>query len=88
MPEEDRRRWHINRGIDLGHLLLSLAMLAGFFVWAVNQDRRLTTVELGVQQEHATNVAQDQERNRQQDQTRADLRAINEKLDRLLEGRR
>jgi len=83
--ETDRRGWHINKGIDPGNILLTMLMLAGFFVWSIAQDRRVTTVELGVKAEHEVNLQQDIAAQRMQDQTRADLKAINDKLDRLLE---
>lgn len=87
-PEKDRRGWHLNRGIDLGHILVTIAMLAGFFTWAMVQEKRLTTVENGLTREHEVNLGQDVERLRQRDEIRSDLKAINEKLDRLVERRK
>lgn len=87
MTDGERRRWHLSRSVDLGHLLMTLAMLAGFMVWAMRQESRMTTLEVGLRGEHDINLQQDSERNRQQDQTRSDLKAINDKLDRLLESR-
>lgn len=83
----DRRGWHLNKGLDLGHLLVTISMLAGFLVWAMAQERRITTVENGLKTEHEINLAQDLERARQRDEIRGDLKAINEKLDRLVERR-
>jgi hypothetical protein len=86
-PEMERRKWHINRGIDLGHILVTVGMLAGFLIWALRQEQRLTTVENGLSREHDVNTAQDVERARQRDEIRSDLKTINEKLDRLVERR-
>lgn len=83
----DRRGWHLNKGLDLGHLLVTVSMLAGFILWALAQERRITTVENGLRSEHEINLAQDLERARQRDEIRSDLKAINEKLDRLVERR-
>lgn len=86
-PDRERRGWHLNKGLDLGHILVTLTMLAGFILWAMAQERRLTTVENGLKSEHDVNVGQDAERARQRDEIRSDLKAINEKLDRLVERR-
>ena len=67
--------------------LMSLAMLAGLFAWAMAQDRRLTQVEEAVKREHEINVSQDQERSKSRDELREDIKAINAKLDRIMEGR-
>lgn len=83
--QDDHRGWHFNKGIDPSNILLTAIMMAGFFVWAIAQDRRVTTVEIGVRAANDANIQQDIESRRVQDQTRADLRAINDKLDRLLE---
>lgn len=84
---QERRGWHLSKSLDLGHLLVTVAMLASFVIWAMAQERRLTTVENGLQTEHNINVTQDAERARQRDEIRSDLKAINDKLDRLVERR-
>ena len=81
---EDRRGWHITKGLDLGHLLVTLSMLAGFMLWAMAQERRLTTVENGLLYERNTNVQQDQAKARSDDQMADRLQRIEEKIDRLM----
>ena len=83
-----RRRWHIKREVDLSSLLVLISLLAGFFVYALHQENRMTTTENEVKQEHDTNVRQDQERQRQWEEIRSDLKALNEKTDRILETRK
>lgn len=43
--DRQRRGWHIKREIDLGFISVSVLMLAGLFVWAMSQERRLNTEE-------------------------------------------
>jgi cell division protein FtsL len=83
----DRRGWHLNKGLDLGHLVVTLSMLAGFVAWAMVQERRLTTVENGLVREHEVNLQQDAARSRMEDQAAAKLQRIEEKLDRIIESR-
>lgn len=77
MERLERRRWHVSRHVDLGHLLVSIAMLAGFFAWAMSQESRLTKVE-----------AQGKTLERSLDEMREDTKEINRKLDRLIEARK
>lgn len=74
MERAERRRWQFSRNLDIGHLLVSIGMLACFFVWVMSQESRLTKVE--EKTKSIESVVSDMKH---------DTRAINDKLDRLIE---
>jgi len=41
-PAYDGRRFHLDRTLNVGHILTSLAMLIGFFAWANALDNRVS----------------------------------------------
>ena len=73
---EDRRKWHIDRTVNIGHLLTTVAMLASLLVVLSKFDTRLTLVEL--------HIANQSETNRRHEATDHELKqAIKESFDRL-----
>lgn len=80
----DRRRFHLDRSISIGHILTSISLLAAMFFWLNDMDKRVSSNTqnigfLNTTQQH-TNDRVDTLRA----EIRQDLRDINEKLDRLI----
>lgn len=73
----DRREWHLDKGIGISHILTTLSILIGFFVAANSFDRRVT---MNAQDISYLKQRADVERV----EWRQDLRAINDKLDQLI----
>ena len=80
----DRRGWHLERGLDIGHVLLTLCMAAGFLVWALSQEKRVTTIENNQANDHALLIDHQQQKVRSDDQTEKRLQRIEDKLDIVL----
>lgn len=70
---------------------LALSLLgstAGFFVWALGQERRMTIVEQGIKQEHDANAKQDADSQRENDKAEAWRIRMEKKLDDLIQAQR
>lgn len=88
----DRRGWHIDKGIPPAVIVtIVLAVIGGVIAvvnMAVEQDRRIGNVEMTVRYLQQSR-ANDQQRNQRTfDEFKTDLRLINRKLDRIIEGRK
>ena len=68
--------WHLDKRVNVGHLLTTISLAVMLFVWANRMDSRITVLE--VQQLNQTLVAAD---------IRSQLKDVNNKLDRLIERR-
>lgn len=85
-------RWHLDRRVNIGHLLTTLTLAAGLFMWGSKMDTRVTVLEVqGTTQERSVE-RQDAiiERNVQlmREEFRAlrdEMREQNRKLDKLVE---
>jgi len=78
MSEERRRdyeNWHLDKRVNVGHLLTTLVIAGGLFIWAMNTDSRITRLE--VRQEQSTRTAQE---------IKGELQILNRKMDRLIEN--
>ena len=83
--EVDRRHWHLDKTISVGHLLSTLIIAISIFSWASSLDRRV--------EQNAQNVVflgekidrDRQELARVRDQVSTNYREMNRKLDRILE---
>jgi len=64
--------WHLDKRLNVGHILTTLTIVIAFFLWANTIDRRITTVEV----RQATNLATSVE-------IKSQLILLNAKLDKL-----
>lgn len=78
---EQRKKWRLERSINVGHILTTLALAGAVFGYAVKMDQRLTVLETQVTQQRDIDSKQD----RYVSDVRQDLKDINQKLDRLIE---
>lgn len=89
---DDREPWHLDKRVNLGHLLTTLSLAVAIFVWASAMDRRVAVLE--------EKAAVQRERDANQDSTasaavillrneltglRDEIRETNRKLDRIFE---
>ena len=85
--ENDRRSWHLDKTVSIGHILSTLIIALSVFSWAMAIDKR-------VEQNAQKIVFLEKNHKRLEDrfdatrnEIRQDLRAIHTKLDRLIERR-
>lgn len=84
-PEHERREWHLDKTVSIGHIISTLIITMSVFSWALTIDKR---VEQNVQS--IKFLTQNQKRvesrvDSTKQEIRQDLQAINSKLDRLIE---
>lgn len=88
---EDRRdasRWAFKREVSVGNLLTMVALAAPLAVWAINVDRRVAMIETVLVTQQHTDERQETEAQRSRGEIRAELQALNGKVDRILERAR
>lgn len=86
--EQDRRHWHLDRSFSIGHILTTLVALCSFIYWAMKQESRLTALE-----QHDIQLAEADKSVRAEmaignSHISKRLDRIEDKLDRVLGGRR
>lgn len=97
---DDRRqrdvRWHLDKRVNVGHMLTTLALAVALFTWASGMERRDAIVEERLQAQRERLEQFDKSRQNELTMLRGELEGIrgqlaetNRKLDRLVEaGRR
>lgn len=83
--------WHLKREIQLGHIITTISVAVSAAAFVVKMDQRLVVLET----KHAALASAQADRDTRQDQQahealamlRAQLARMDEKLDRLIEGR-
>jgi len=65
--------WHLDKRLNVGHILTTLTIVFAFFVWANKIDARITTLEI----RQAANIDTSRE-------IKGQLILLNDKLDKLL----
>ena len=81
----DRREWHLDKNVSIGHIVSTLIIAMSVFSWAMAIDKR---VEQNAQSITFLTYNQKRVENRvdlTRQEIRQDLQAINSKLDRLIE---
>ena len=75
---DNRRRWHIDKGINPAYVLALLTALWAGLVWAsgINRDQAVQDQKIGTVEKKMDDFSRT---------NREDLQLINQKLDRLLE---
>ncbi len=86
MPEvSDRRGWHIDKGIPIAVLVTVVLLAVSIARDQSKQDERLSLVESSVQTLQQARINDQERTEKTYNELRADIRRMNEKLDRLLE---
>ena len=84
----DRRGWYLDRGINPAYIVpLITAILAGL-AWAGSTNSHMAVVDTTLVQHAADDKATEKRVDSLERRTDDQLKAINEKLDRLIERRR
>lgn len=78
-PDRRAHRWHLDKRLNVGHLLTTIALAGSMFAWGTKMDSRVTVLE-------AENRAQDNMLQITNSVLGARLDRIEAKLDRVIEG--
>ena len=84
--ETDRRGWHLDKGVNIAHILTTVALVIGALLYVTDQDKRISNLELNYDHLKAARVEDQARADRKFDELKTDLRTINAKLDRLIES--
>jgi len=85
---QDRRRWHIDRGIPIAVILALIGIAYAGIQRLSEQDERISKVELNVQYIQQSRTIDQGRTEKKFDELKTDLRTINSKLDRIIESDR
>lgn len=85
MSEANHQDWHLDRRLQITHILSTVAMVVGatLYLGDIRKDVEVLKVQQSAQV--IRDQAQDQERNEQKRDIQAQLEKIDAKLDRLIE---
>lgn len=83
----DRRGWHLDKGIPIAVILTVLVMVVTISRDQSKQDERIALLETSMRMLQQTRINDQQRSEKKFDELKVDLRAINAKLDRLIEKR-
>lgn len=81
---EETGGWHLDRRISLGHLVTTATLLVAMMLWAGRMDTRTSLLEVSLNRQAAVDRRQDEATQQLREEIRAELRALNEKMDRYL----
>lgn len=83
--EQDEKRWHIDKTVNLAHVLTTMGLIAALFVWGGDVDKRIALLEEQKIVQRALDVQQDEQAHAAVSLLREEIRDIGRKLDRLNE---
>lgn len=74
MENELDNRWHLDKRLNIGHIITTIMLAIAVFTYASGIDKRITVLEESKKYQETTNK-----------QVTEQLKSINDKLDRLIE---
>lgn len=83
----DTNGWHLKKEIQLGHLITTLTVMVSAVIYVGRIDQRVAVLEAATVAQHDRDERQDRAATEERLVIRAQLDKINDKLDRLVEGR-
>jgi len=88
MSEEmsDRRGWHVDKGIPIAVIITVVGLAVSISRDQSKQDERISLVETSVQMLQQARLNDQERAEKNFDELKLDLRAMNAKLDRLIES--
>lgn len=79
------RQWHLDKTVSITHLFSTVAAIAALVVLGSKFDTRVTVLEQTNSMQHAVDMRQDKDVDDFKHTVREDYRAIDDKLQRLIE---
>jgi hypothetical protein len=83
---DDRRHWHLDKKVNLSHMVATLGLAFALFTWANTVERRIDANSLGII--HSKELVELENRNVKAAVNRVDAKVdqVNDKLDKLIEA--
>lgn len=85
MPAENKPTWQLDRKVGVGHLVSTAILAVSAVTWAAGVDKRIDQNAMANQYTQEKQQEQKQKVESLRQEIKTDLRAINSKLDRLIE---
>lgn len=82
----DKRSWHLDKTISVGHLVSTLVIAISVFSWAVTLDKRVEQNSIAIVHLKEQQANEQKRLQELRQEIKQDLRDINHKLDRLIES--
>ncbi len=84
---DERRKWHIDRTLNIGHILTTIAMLASLLVVLSRFDTRLSLIESNIEVQKDTNKRHEATDHELKQTVKEAFDRLDSKLDKILEKR-
>lgn len=81
------RHWSLDKRVNLSHIIGTILIATSVFMWANKMENRISVLESQVVAQQAVDARQDRAIKESLDVLRTDLRAIQTRLDKLIEQR-
>lgn len=86
-PQEPETSWHLDKKVNISHILATLTLAAAIFTWGSKIEQRVALVEASTARQAQVDQAQDQEFRRYVVEMRENVREMSRKIDKLIESR-
>ena len=86
-PKPDDGAWHLDKKVNLSHIVATLMLAAAIFTWGSKIEQRIALVEDKTVRQAQIDQAQDQEFRRYVVEMREDIHELSRKMDKLIETR-
>ena len=86
--EPDRRHWHLDKTLNISHLLTTLVIAGSLFAYANNMDRRVAILEEKMQVQAQENLRSSAEVHALAADVKHELRLLRTELMRLIASKR
>ena len=86
-PQEPEASWHLDKKVNISHILATLTLAAAIFTWGSKIEQRVALVESSTARQAQVDQAQDQEFRRYVVEMREDVREMSRKIEKLIESR-
>ena len=86
-PQEPAASWHLDKKVNISHILATLTLAAAIFTWGSKIEQRVALVESSTARQAQVDQAQDQEFRRHVVEMREDVREMSRKIEKLIESR-
>lgn len=83
----ERRGWHLDKSVSIAHIATTAGLILTALWYIAGQDTRISNLELGLKHIQQERMSDQMRVEKNLDELKTDLRMINSKLDRLIEGR-
>ena len=84
---QDKRGFHIEKSISIGHILTTFGLVIAAFTWTTQVDKKLAVHDVQIIQIQDQNKLQQDEARTSRAEILNQLQSINDKLDRTIENR-